>query len=120
MRLGKSLCPYLKKTSAAQLRALSTSPVATAGKTAKGTPLALSNSMLYSMARACPVMGSAIEVRQASHVATGSAKRAYQGSRNFSSSTKCPFPHDTMPVKAAHVEHGSGVAYRGPVAHSEF
>ncbi|KAI9018401.1 pyridoxal phosphate-dependent transferase [Hyaloraphidium curvatum] len=88
---------------------------------APGLPLA--KSLLYAKAKECPVMGSALTVREQSKVKAahhggnrGVRPGAMRGARAFGSSAKCPMPHDTARALAAHVER-AGTKYAPP---SEF
>lgn len=113
LRLGKALCPYLKTTPARQLRALSTAPAAgTAKPQGARAALPLAASVLYAKAQTCPVMGSALAVRSESQ-ANNTKSSAPTGARKLSTTAKCPFPHDTTPAKAAHVD-SAGTKFAKP------
>jgi 5-aminolevulinate synthase len=58
LRQSKAMCPFLKKTSPATLRALSTSA-------RHASPCGGSMSNLQTIARRCPVMGKALAVQSA-------------------------------------------------------
>ena len=58
LRQSKSMCPFLKKTSPATLRSLSTS-------TRHASPCGGSMSNLQTIARRCPIMGKALIVQSA-------------------------------------------------------
>ncbi len=84
LRQSKTMCPFLKKTSPATLRSLS----ATSGPTRSyhASPGGGSMSNLQTIARRCPVMGSAMAVQSAKtggNVAFG-AIAALKGIRGFS------------------------------------
>ncbi|KAE9378710.1 mitochondrial putative 5-aminolevulinate synthase [Stipitochalara longipes BDJ] len=79
LRQSKSMCPFLKKTSPATLRSLSTS-------TRQASPGGGSMSNLQTIARRCPIMGKALAVQTAKSgkvglggVAALGAIRAYSG-----------------------------------------
>ncbi|TVY87854.1 5-aminolevulinate synthase, mitochondrial [Lachnellula willkommii] len=62
LRQSKSMCPFLKKTSPATLRSLSTS---TSAPARQASPCGGSMSNLQTIARRCPVMGQALAVQTA-------------------------------------------------------
>jgi 5-aminolevulinate synthase len=79
LRQSKSMCPFLKKTSPATLRSLSTS-------TRQASPGGGSMSNLQTIARRCPIMGKALAVQTAKSgkvglggVAALGAIRAFSG-----------------------------------------
>ncbi|PSS22569.1 hypothetical protein M430DRAFT_57864 [Amorphotheca resinae ATCC 22711] len=79
LRQSKSMCPFLKKTSPATLRSLSTS-------TRQSSPGGGSMSNLQTIARRCPVMGKALAIQTAKSsklglggVAAIGAMRAFSG-----------------------------------------
>ncbi|RDL35437.1 5-aminolevulinate synthase, mitochondrial [Venustampulla echinocandica] len=64
LRQSKSMCPFLKKTSPATLRSLSTS-VSASTPARHASPCGGSMSNLQTIARRCPVMGKAMAVQTA-------------------------------------------------------
>ncbi|CZT50591.1 5-aminolevulinate synthase, mitochondrial precursor [Rhynchosporium secalis] len=80
LRQSKSMCPFLKKTSPATLRSLSTSV------TRQASPGGGSMSNLQTIARRCPIMGKALAVQTAKSTKVGlggvaalGAVRAFSG-----------------------------------------
>jgi 5-aminolevulinate synthase len=101
LRQSKAMCPFLKKTSPATLKALS----ATSGPTRSfhSSPGGGSMSNLQTIARRCPVMGKAMAVQTARNSKTGfAALAAMKGIRCFSgkSSTGKAKIHTSAPVEA--------------------
>jgi len=81
LRQSKAMCPFLKKTSPATLRSLSTSTSAR-----QASPCGGSMSNLQTIARRCPIMGKALAVQTAKSgkvglggVAALGAIRAFSG-----------------------------------------
>ena len=65
LRQSRAVCPFLKKTSPATLRSLSTSTTAVSTHSASPGGGRMSN--LHLLARRCPVMGKALAVQSARH-----------------------------------------------------
>lgn len=81
LRQSKSMCPFLKKTSPATLRALSTSA-------RHASPCGGSMSNLQTIARRCPVMGKAMAVQTAQAGKMGLGGVAAMGAmRSFTGKT---------------------------------
>src|SRR6201992_4102607 len=68
LRQSRAVCPFLKKTSPATLRSLSTSTTAASAHSASPGGGRMSN--LQVLARRCPVMGKAIAVQSSRHSTT--------------------------------------------------
>ncbi|KAJ3337271.1 mitochondrial 5-aminolevulinate synthase [Gonapodya sp. JEL0774] len=113
---GKSLCPFLKQTPAQTLRTLaampSSRPVVRSISTTAGT--ARNSSVLLAHATKCPIMGPALESKGVSSAPSATASEGQK--RPFSASGKCPFPHETMPLKATAVPHSMSAAVHRPEA----
>ena len=102
LRQSKSMCPFLKKTSPATLRSLSTS-------TRNASPGGGSMSNLQTIARRCPIMGKALAVQTAKTgkvglggVAALGAIRAFSGKVNSGKARL----HTSRPHEARAVENG--------------
>ncbi|PKS11911.1 hypothetical protein jhhlp_001206 [Lomentospora prolificans] len=84
LRQSKAVCPFLKKSSPATLRALST-----AARPQSSSPCGGTMSKLQLYANRCPIMGKAIAIRSAHYSPTDMAKRsAVAGLRAFNSASK--------------------------------
>ncbi|KAI9811957.1 MAG: mitochondrial 5-aminolevulinate synthase [Phylliscum demangeonii] len=94
LRQARSLCPFLKKTSPATLRALSTSTTSHASS-GGGT---MSNLQL--VARRCPVMGKALAVRTTRPHYAGAVRR-YTGAVNTVNTVMARAKLHTTPVAEA-------------------
>ncbi|EHK96230.1 PLP-dependent transferase [Glarea lozoyensis ATCC 20868] len=101
LRQSKALCPFLKKTSPATLRSLSTSSPAR-----QASPGGGSMSNLQTIARRCPVMGKALAVQTAKTANVGlggvaaiGAIRAFTGKASKNNSGKAGL-HTTRPRDA--------------------
>jgi 5-aminolevulinate synthase len=81
LRQSKSMCPFLKKTSPATLRSLSTTTARSHASPGGGT---MSN--LQTIARRCPIMGKALAVQTAKTgkmgLGSAAAVRAFSGKVN--------------------------------------
>ncbi|KAG9239744.1 mitochondrial putative 5-aminolevulinate synthase [Amylocarpus encephaloides] len=107
LRQSKSMCPFLKKTSPATLRSLST-----ASPARQSSPGGGSMSNLQTIARRCPVMGKALAVQtgKAAHVGLGGAAaigaiRAFTGKSGSNKSvTGKARIHTTRPQEARAIE----------------
>ena len=89
LRQSKAVCPFLKKSSPATLRALSTVVRPQAAATAASSPCGGTMSKLQLYANRCPIMGKAIAVRSAHYGRADMPKRsAVAGLRAFNSASK--------------------------------
>jgi 5-aminolevulinate synthase len=105
LRQSKSMCPFLKKTSPATLRSLSTSSPAR-----QASPGGGSMSNLQTIARRCPIMGKALAVQTAKSAGVGlggvaaiGAIRAFTGKAGKSNTGKAGM-HTTRPREARPIE----------------
>lgn len=87
LRQSKGVCPFLKKTSPATLRALSTEVAPRTHRYASVGGGAMSN--LQAIGRRCPIMGKALAIQSVKHSKLGgyggaaaSAIRAFSGKVN--------------------------------------
>ncbi|KXS22315.1 tetrapyrrole biosynthesis, 5-aminolevulinic acid synthase [Gonapodya prolifera JEL478] len=107
---GKSLCPFLKQTPAQTLRTLaakpSSTPIARTFTSSVGS--SPRPSVLLVHATKCPIMGPALESKGVSST--------HGQKREFSSSGKCPFPHETMSAMAQALPHHMSVPNHRPEA----
>lgn len=89
LRQSKAVCPFLKKSSPATLRALSTTARPQAQQVSSHCGGSMSNLQL--LANRCPIMSKAIAVRSAHHGRSPMAPRsAVAGIRAFNSHSKTP------------------------------
>ncbi|MBE3112806.1 MAG: hypothetical protein IMZ46_20225 [Acidobacteria bacterium] len=86
LRQSKAVCPFLKKSSPATLRTLSTA------RPQVSTPSHCGGSMsnLQLLANRCPIMSKAIALRSAHHGRSPMARSAASGVRAFNSHSKTP------------------------------
>jgi 5-aminolevulinate synthase len=98
LRQSKSVCPFLKKTSPATLRTLSTSA-------RHASPCGGTMSNLQTIARRCPVMGKALAVQTAKSGKIGLGGVAAIGAmRTFAGKTGRARLHTTHAREAIHME----------------
>jgi 5-aminolevulinate synthase len=100
LRQSRSMCPFLKKTSPATLRSLSTTSAHNA------SPGGGRMSNLQVLARRCPVMGKALAV-QSSHSGNAALAGAYGGVRAYHSKVDRAQFHSVAPKEAQAVDVGT-------------
>lgn len=100
LRQSRSMCPFLKKTSPATLRSLSTTSAHNA------SPGGGSMSNLQVLARRCPIMGKALAV-QSARTGNAALAGAYGGARAYHSKVPRATLHTTAPKEAQAVDVGS-------------
>lgn len=100
LRQSRSMCPFLKKTSPATLRSLSTTTAHNA------SPGGGRMSNLQVLARRCPVMGKALAV-QSSRSGNAALAGAYGGTRAYHSKVDRAQFHTGSPKEAQAVDVAS-------------
>lgn len=80
LRQSRGMCPFLKKTSTATLRSLSSTSAAAAVAVHNASPGGGRMSNLQVLARRCPVMGKALAVQSARY---GHAMAAVYGAKHY-------------------------------------
>ncbi|KAK5732595.1 5-aminolevulinate synthase, mitochondrial [Elasticomyces elasticus] len=99
LRQSRTMCPFLKKTSPATLRALSNSANVQHASPGGG---AISN--LQITARRCPVMGKALSVQSGRNIASSALAGAFVGTRAYHHKVPRANLHTTAPKEAQAVD----------------
>ena len=98
LRQSRQMCPFLKKTSPATLRSLSTS-------TRRTSPCGGTMSNLQILARRCPMMGNAMAI-QAAKTGTTALGGVFGGVRGYGSLSGGKAKLHTSRLNHATVDHG--------------
>ncbi|KAI9714873.1 MAG: mitochondrial 5-aminolevulinate synthase [Bogoriella megaspora] len=113
LRQSRSMCPFLKKSSPATLRSLSTTTTAQHASPGGG-----SMSNLQVLARRCPVMGKALAVQSARHGRLNFANAAYSGIRAYHAKVGKANLHTTRPQEAQALDIDMMRTEQVPFGHS--